>query len=120
MTLNVSKPADAKAANVEGEGGGAATFNVVDADGKWYRAKGQYPIIDPEGGARFEAGVPTRAIYTSWIQHQIDAGGMEEVDPPADAKGKAARTPDPALDERPPETSPDATGSGMKSGVEGS
>lgn len=116
MSLTPTKPADAKAMNTAADGAAPASFNVVDSDGSWYVNKGVYPIIDAEGGARFEPGVPTRAIGTQWVENQVKAGSLEKVDAPADAKGKAAKTPDPSLDERPPEGDVTDTG-GMKSAV---
>jgi len=117
MSLNKSKDAAAKDANVVGEGESLATFNVVDADGEWFASKAQYPMIDPEGGARFEAGVPTRAVRTDWVVKQIEAGVLEAVDAPADAKGKAGSTANPALDERPTEGGDKQMGNGMQSAV---
>jgi len=117
MSLNKSKDAAAKDANVVGEGEGSPSFNVVDAKGEWFASKAQYPMIDAEGGARFEAGVPTRAIRTEWVVKQIEAGVLEEVDAPADAKGKAASTENPALDERPTEGADQTMGNGMQSAV---
>lgn len=118
--LNISKQKDAEASNTKGEGDAESTFNVADSSGEWFTAKGLYPLIDTDSGTRFEAGVPTRATHTKWVDSQIQAGAMQAVDKPADAKGKAATEPNPAVDESPKSGEPGPAGPGMQSAVAGS
>ena len=117
----LSSKEDAKAANVEGEvGGPGPTFKVADSSGEWFRSKSQYPLIDAISGTRFEAGVTTRATHTDWVDKQIDAGAMEAADAPEDAKGKAAKTADPALNDSPKAQPGSDMGAGMQTAVAGS
>lgn len=122
MSLTKSSAADMKAANVVGEGEGLSTFNVADPKGTWFQSVAQFPLIDPETGTRFEAGVPTRATMSAWVQLQIDNHAMAECDAPEDAKGKAAATVTPGVDEtsKTDSSAPGSMGNGMQSGVTGS
>jgi len=110
---------DAKAMNTVGEGEAAATFRVADPKGEWFATVTEFPLIDTESGTRFEGRVPTRATRTSWVQSQLDARAMTEVEQPAEAKGKAATTVDPSIDES-PKSDDTHMGNGMQTGVAGS
>lgn len=117
--LAKTSAADAKDMNVVNEGDAAATFRVADPKGDWYASRTDFPLIDTDSGTRFEGRVPTRATMTRWLQNQIDAHAMDAVDAPAEAKGKAATTVDPSIDESPLVVDPHM-GNGMQSAVAGS
>lgn len=118
MPLNTqSKPKDAQASNTVGEGDDTRTFAVADPKGDWFVSKGQYPLIDSENGTRFEAGTPTRAIKSRWVEQQLTVGALVAVDAPEDAKGKAATVVDPAVSSEKPPADAGSPGPGMQSGV---
>lgn len=119
MTLSSTKPKDAEAMNTKGEGDSLASFAVANPKGEWFVNKGQYPMIDAVSGARFEAGVPTLAEKTTWVDSQIDAKSLEACDAPEDATGKAAKTVTEGAVETPVDPAATGMGAGMQSGVAG-
>lgn len=52
--------------------------NIHDTSGVWLVNKASFPFVDPETGARFEPGVPTQAVKSSWVKSQKVIEDFEE------------------------------------------
>lgn len=117
--MTLSKKNDAEAMNTVGEGEDTANFAVGDPKGEWFVNSGKFPMIDTESSTRFEAGVPTLATRTEWVNNQIEAGSLDEAEAPDGAKGKAVKDVTPSVDET-PKSDDTSAGNGMQSAVQGS
>jgi hypothetical protein len=45
-------------------------MNIADKNGTWLQNEGQYAMVDPISGTRFEPGEPIKATHTQWVKDQ--------------------------------------------------